>query len=494
MCLGYRMYRMRDKKQLTMDEFYLPFGEGLRADNRWVKLARLMPWDMIEEMYAESFSLEKGRPSIPSRIAFGAIFVKEQENLTDEGTLTFLCENPYAQYFAGLREFRTEPLFEASMMVHFRKRFTPEMVRKINEVLYERTHPREEEPPGGEGGKAEGETSPAEEESKNTGVMILDATVAPADIHYPTDLNLVNACREDTEKIIDRLWPLGSRSGHRTSYSRKKARRSFLGVAKQRKAKAKAIQRAVSEQIGYVGKNLETLGSLIREVGEERLTRGERERLETIRKVHEQQRTMRDTGVRGIADRIVSLRQPHVRCIVRGKAGTPYEFGQKMHLSVVNGYTFVEEQSYDNFNEGTRLKEAAERYRERVGHYPKAILADTIYRNRDNRKFCKEHGIRLSGPRLGRPRKDELEEDKAQAYRDSVERSQVESRHGIAKRRYGLDRIMAYLAETGMTEAALQILVMNAAHLLRFLLRLFWRALERSRREVGMPLAGRSVA
>lgn len=120
----------------------------------------------------------------------------------------------------------------------------------------------------------------------NKGVIILDATVAPADIHYPTDLNLVNACREDTEKIIDRLWPFGSRNEHRTSYSRKQARQSFLGVAKQRKAKAKAIRRALSEQIEYVGKNLETLGLLIHEAGEERLTRAEWEQLETIRKVH----------------------------------------------------------------------------------------------------------------------------------------------------------------------------------------------------------------
>ncbi|NLT47156.1 MAG: transposase [Clostridiales bacterium] len=64
--------------------------------------------------------------------------------------------------------------------------------------------------------------------------------------------------------------------------------------------------------------------------------------------------------------------------------------------------------------------------------YPEAILADAIYRNKENRKYCKKHGIRLSGPKLGRPRKDEAEKDKQQAYEDSVKRSEVESRHGIA--------------------------------------------------------------
>ncbi len=178
---------------------------------------------------------------------------------------------------------------------------------------------------------------------------------------------------------------------------------------------------------------------------------------------------MRDTGVRGIAHRIVSLRQPHVRCVMRGKAGTPCGFGQKMRLSVVNGFTWIGEQPHDNFNEGTRLKQAERRYLERMGHGPEAIPADTIHLSRENRKFCGEHGIRPPGPRPGRPRKAETGEDKAQAYRDSVDRSGVESRYGIARRRYGLDRIMAYLAQTGRTEAAMQILAMDVAHLPRFL-------------------------
>mgnify|MGYP001202656839 FL=1 len=174
---------------------------------------------------------------------------------------------------------------------------------------------------------------------------------------------------------------------------------------------------------------------------------------------------MHDTGTHSCPDRIVSLRQPHVRCIVRGKAGRSYEFGQKLHLSVFNGFTFIEDQSYDNYNEGVRLQAAVERYKDRFGHYPEAVLADTIYRNRENRAFCKEHSIRLSGPKLGRPRKDETGENGKQTYKDSCDRNMVESRNGIGKRRYGLDLIMAYLAETEKTEAAFIILAMNVTHL-----------------------------
>jgi hypothetical protein len=417
------MYKKRDKAQLTMDEFYLPFGDGLDANNRWVKIARIIPWDFIEEEYAKNFSEEAGRPSIPSRIAFGASFIKEQENLTDEGTVAYLCESPYAQYLVGLKAFRKEPLFDSSMMAHFRKRFTPELLQRVNELMYERAHPAEENKPDDKDEPPEG--------GGNKGVLILDATVAPADIKYPTDLGLVNDCRENTEKFIEKLWEFSSKTGHKTAYNRRKARRNYLKVAKQRKAKLKATRRAIGE--------------------------------------------------------IVSLRQPHIRCIVRGKAGRPYEFGQKLHLSVVNGFTFIEDQSYDNYNEGVRLRAAAQRYKERFGHYPEAILADTIYRNRDNRAFCKEHGIRLSGPKLGRPRKDETEESRSRAYKDSRDRNMAESRNGIGKRRYGLDLIMAYLAETGKTEAAYIILAMNVARLLRFFFAHIWRVL------TGDKWSGKSV-
>jgi len=163
---------------------------------------------------------------------------------------------------------------------------------------------------------------------------------------------------------------------------------------------------------------------------------------------------------------------------VRGKAGTPYEFGQKLSLSVVEGFTFVERRSWDNFNEGITLIESAEKYKKRHGCWPEAILADTIYRTRENRNFCKENGIRLSGPRLGRPKQGEIEADKQQAYQDSCDRNMVEGRNGIAKRRYGLNRIFAYGDKTAETEAAMVILAMNMAWCLRTLLRLIFGQFE----------------
>ena len=125
------MYYSEDKDQVVLAEFLMPFAGKLDPQNRWVRLSSIMPWDKIEEIYLRTMSTETGRKAIPARIAFGAIYIKESENLTD----TAIQENPYMQYFLGLHEFQQEPLFDASMMVHFRKRFPVEDVAKINEYV-----------------------------------------------------------------------------------------------------------------------------------------------------------------------------------------------------------------------------------------------------------------------------------------------------------------------------------------------------------------------
>jgi len=418
---------------------------------------------MVEDIYAEKFKNERedGAPPIPSRVAFGALKIKAEEAFTDERTLQFITENPYAQYFLGFREFQFQPPFDLSMMVHFRKRFTAEDIAKINEELYRRTHPPKNDPPGdGENGG-------------NKGVLVLDATVTPADIRYPTDLSLLNECRENQERIIDELSKRAKRKGRKLAYSRKKARQKYLKVAKQRKARKSAIKKACKEQIEYLEKNLETIDTLVVEYGADGLTERQLQRLETIEKVVVQQKEHLAHPKKSIPNRIVSLRQPFVRPIVRGKAGAPTEFGQKLALSVADGFTFIDVQSFDAFNEGITLIASAEKFLARHGYWPEAILADTIYRTRDNRKFCKEHHIRLSGPRLGRPKASEIQADKELAYRDSCDRNIIESRNGIAKRRYALDRVLAYLEETSQTEAAMAVFSMNSACCLRAFLPLF---------------------
>jgi hypothetical protein len=454
------MYKTQCVGQIGIEGFRLPFSGKLDHENRWVKAAEILPWELIERRYAESFSDGNSGEPIPARIAFGAIYIKEQENLTDRSTLTYIKENPYVQYFLGLEEFTEEELFDSSMMVHFRKRFPAHVIAEINEAIFvakareKAVKPAKSEPEN----DLDDDNKP---EPPNNGKLILDATCAPSDVRYPTDLSLLNECRENCEKLIDDMRGEKRKKSLKKSYDRKKARSAYLAVIKQKRAKPSVLKAAIGQQLVYLLSCITTLLLLIGPSGFIGLGKRKAERFKVIQKVYEQQKAMYDTGEKRCDDRIVSLRQPHVRPIVRGKAGKRYEFGQKLAFSVVGGYTFIEEQHWDNFNEGVTLIASAKRYKERFGAYPKAILADQIYRNKANRDFCKEHGIRLSGPRLGRIKAVELEQEKAIAYQDNCERNMIESRNGISKRRFGLDLILAYLPETAETEAALNVLAMN---------------------------------
>ena len=279
------MYYQDDREQLNIEEFFQPFGGRLRKDNRWVRLAAIMPWEYIEKVYIQNLSNETGRVAINSRIAFGAIFIKEYCHLTDEGTVQELQENSYMQYFVGLHEFHGEPLFDPSMMVHFRKRFPVEEVAKINEYVCtgkwrseQRNVDRNDEtddedqapedkppaPPCSDGdntakpSKRKGKRTPniskkkQKRRKKNRGKLLLDATVAPADIKYPTDIDLLNKSREHLETAVDILWRHVEHIGHKLPYSAKKARKSYLKLAKSKKWTQAKCCKAIGEQLHYI--------------------------------------------------------------------------------------------------------------------------------------------------------------------------------------------------------------------------------------------------
>ena len=139
-----------------------------------------------------------------------------------------------------------------------------------------------------------------------------------------------------------------------------------------------------------------------------------------------------------------------------------------------NGFARLERLSFDAYNEADVLITAIERYRKRTGHYPERVLVDQIYRNRNNRAFCKSNGIRISGPALGRPKKEPTPEERKTAYNDNTDRIEVERGFSLAKRCYGLGLIRTKLDTTTRCSIALSILALNLEKLARGFLRRFW--------------------
>ena len=125
--------------------------------------------------------------------------------------------------------------------------------------------------------------------------------------------------------------------------------------------------------------------------------------------------------------------------------------------SVLDGFVFVDRLSWDNFNESTDLIDQIETYKNRLGFYPESVHTDKIYRTRENLRYCKKHGIRVSGPKLGRPPKKteenriKLSIDNKLAYQDEIDRIAIEGKFGLCKRRYSLGRIMTKLDCTSKT-------------------------------------------
>jgi len=443
----------------------------------------LIPWDTIEEQYAQQFNHERndGRRAITAREALGALLVQQIMQLSDRETITIIQENPYIQYFLGYQQFRLEKPFDASTMVHFRKRFSVEKIAQINEMLYNKMLQKPANPDTGpDTGKddkdgqdqnqkqtsADMKEAPTETPRENKGKLLLDATCVPSDIRYPTDLSLLNESREKLEKQIDILWAeLREKGSVKPRTYRKEARKAYL--AKAKKPGRKGIRKAIKAQLQYVERDLNILDRLIHQGREKGIpnpfTEKETKELDTIRLLFAQQKEMYKNKTHRAKDRIVSIWQSWVRPIVRGKTKTPVEFGAKLEISIVNGFTAIEKISWDNFNESTGLRASVERYKAKYGCYPEAILADKLYRNRKNLAYCKERGIRLSGPRLGRPPKDEKKNKahKKLEHQDTCERNAVEGKFGEGKRTYGLERIKTKLKETSETVIGLNILAMN---------------------------------
>ena len=197
--------------------------------------------------------------------------------------------------------------------------------------------------------------------------------------------------------------------------------------------------------------------------------------LDILETVYSQQQHMFVSNTHRIENRIVSISQPYIRPIVRGKAKSPVEFGAKLDLSVdETGMCRIEKLSFDAYNESAVLKTAIENYRERIGHYPERVLVDQIYRNRENISYCSNLGIRLSGKKLGRPKKDaDSKAEKKIAYQDNTDRIEVERKFSLAKRKFGLGLLLTKREDTTRASIVLSIIAMNidrlAAMLLRFI-------------------------
>lgn len=294
----------------------------LSSENEWCRLGDRIAWNELEETYSQNFPGHTGRPAFSVRMALGALIIQKRMRLSDRALVKAIAENPYYQYFIGLQKFTPKCPFTAPALVSFRKRLTADALVKFNEIclrgLPSTPEHRKERPEASENGE-------------NVGTMILDATASPSNIRFPQDFSLLNEAREKTDCMIDLLHKQIREKLHPRTY-REVLHNAYLNVAKSKKRTAKAVRSLIRKLLCAVKRNLQFVDSYLARGGI--LPRKDLTNLETIRQLYLQQKEMFDRHTHRVENRIVSISQPYLRPIVRGKAKTPVEFGAKYDVSV----------------------------------------------------------------------------------------------------------------------------------------------------------------
>jgi transposase, IS5 family len=416
------MYRGRDRQTLPLFPELFPFGGKLDPENRWLKISRLLPWEEMESRYMRHFS-DIGRPSKDGRLVIGILLLKHMTGLSDDEIILAVRENPYMQAFCGLESFTAEPLLDSSSLCKIRKRLGAEYFAELERETYRVLADRKI--------------------IKGKG-MLLDATVFPEYVRYPTDTGLLNEAREWTVKQIKGL---GTALGENVRTYCRKARREYLNFSKKKTKSGKLVEKTRKSLLQYLRRNVKQMQSLVEEARrrEMKIEDATLDRLGVVCTVLDQQFEMYRNKTKRVQDRIVSLHRPWTRPIVRGKTGDKkVEFGPKASLTYVDGFVFLDRLSSDNFAEADRVESQIEQYQELFGRKPPDMTADRIYGNRKNRVLLKEREIRDAFEPLGRKVRSKNPASRWRKQKQR-ERNRIEGSFGHGKNHFNLDAIKYYM-------------------------------------------------
>ena len=423
-------------KQLPIFKDLTPYSGQIDEQNRWIKIADLVPWDEMEEAYRSAFDPLKQAVMKPSRLILGLLLGQMLLSLSDREILEYFHENPYFQYFCGYDNFiakiDSKRVCHDSLLSKQRKRLGKRYTDRFQAAVLEMLKKR---------GLVQGKK------------LMLDATVFPANISYPNDVKLLNTTREWACEMSLRIKNIIDPQSKVRTY-RRVARRVYRGYCNVKRKNRAFIRKSTKQMIRFTRRNVAQLAQLIRRLethcsdithlGRTSL-KGIKERLQTALTILAQQTERVTTRGRHIQDRIVSLHQPKVRPIVRGKDGKSVEFGPKAHIARVDGYAILDECQFDAFHEGIRLKDSLNKHTDRFGCAPDTLYADQLYANRANRSLLAEKDIEHNFKAIGRPPKhpDQCYKlQRAKTRKRQRERNHIEGLFGHLKENLRLQKIL----------------------------------------------------
>jgi len=249
------MIKYTPQNQLSIFDFKAPFLAQLDIENRWVKMANILPWDEMAKIYYQTMSADKGAPSIDARIVLAALIIKHIEGKDDRGTVAAIQENVYMQYFAGLTEFTKTQVFDPSLFVHIRKRLGNEAFDKMNQLIIQKADLVHAKSKGKKATSTQTHDQSGENQDSNPtpnkGRVQMDATVCDVNIKFPTDVELLSQSREKCEQMIDKFC-LHLHLENKPRTYRQNARRDYLNFSKNKKKSKAAVHIALKQQLQYL--------------------------------------------------------------------------------------------------------------------------------------------------------------------------------------------------------------------------------------------------
>lgn len=296
---------------------------------------------------------------------------------------------------------------------------------------------------------------------RSTHAGFTDATVYESYIEYPTDAKLLWNCCSDVYNMI-RLYR--KRAGLRVSrINHQKRKAQWLGFAKRRKKSNRQRKKICKMLLKYLQRLIDMLDDL-KSKSFVLIKRKQTGRLATIEKIKEQQWLLYFGGQSKVEDRIVSVHKPYVRPIKRGKEVKPVEFGAKVNMLLVDGVSFIEHLSYDNFNEGIRLQSTIDLQKRYFGHCHQ-IGADAIYATNENRRFCTQNRIATSFVPKGNEGKLKEQKSQMRSLLGKQRSTVLEGSFGNEKNHYQMNKIKAKTQENEKAWIFFSLLTCNASQM-----------------------------
>lgn len=289
----------------------------------------------------------------------------------------------------------------------------------------------------------------------DTQMGFTDATCYESYVTYPTDAKLIWKCCQEVFDLINRIGKeLGLR---RSRANHDKHKKHYLRYAKSKKKTNRGRKKLCRSLLKYLDRLLLRVNELLQKP----MKRIHLNRLHTIEQIKQQQWSMYFGKETTVPNRIVSLHKPYIRPIKRGKETKPTEFGAKVNKLQVDGISFIEQLSFDAFNEGIRMQSTIDMQRRYFGKCSQ-MGADAIYGTNENRKYCTAEHIATCFKPKGKQGKHEEQKSQMRSILGKVRSTYLEGSFGNEKQHYLLDKIKARTQQTEIVWIFLGMLTSNA--------------------------------